>query len=50
MLRPGGERDFSDAISAAYRQEFGIYPSIYACVPSPGAGELTNSETIPQAS
>jgi galactokinase len=48
MLRGDDRQNFGDAISAAYRQEFAISPSIYPCVPSPGAGELKSFETIPQ--
>jgi galactokinase len=47
LLRPDAVDGFGKAISAAYRQQFHAAPAIYHCLPSSGAGEVKNFETIP---
>jgi galactokinase len=47
MLRPAALPHFNEAIVQAYEREYKITPEIYPCVPSEGAGELKNLETIP---
>ena len=47
MLHPHAIDGFQEEIAAAYRQRFGRTPDVYRCEPSSGAGELTNSESIP---
>jgi len=49
MLRPDAVAGFESAISAAYQREFQVAPAIYRCIPSAGAGEVKNLETIPPA-
>lgn len=49
MLRPEAVAGFTERISEAYQREVRIVPEIYPCVPSEGAGELKNLETIPGA-
>jgi galactokinase len=40
LVRPESVSEFSERITVEYKQEFGITPSIYACKPSAGAGEV----------
>jgi galactokinase len=47
MLRPAAAERFSQLIAEAYKSEWQITPEIYPCVPSEGAGEIKNLETIP---
>jgi galactokinase len=47
MLRPEGVAHFDEAIREAYERRFKITPEIYPCIPSEGAGEIKNLETIP---
>jgi galactokinase len=49
MLRPEAEERFRADIAAAYAGKFGVQPRIYPCIPSAGAGEVENFETIPPA-
>jgi galactokinase len=47
MLRPDAESRVRESIARAYEERFGIHPAVYGCIPSAGAGELKNLETIP---
>jgi galactokinase len=47
MLRPDAEPAFRSAMAEAYKDRFGIEPPMYDCIPSEGAGEVKNLETIP---
>ena len=47
MLRPEAEAYFRGEIARAYERQFGVHPAMYECVPSAGADEIMNLETIP---
>jgi galactokinase len=47
LLRPDAAACFREEISSAYERRFGVLPLMYDCVPSQGAGEVKNFETIP---
>ena len=47
MLRPDAFDEFARKTEAAYQSRFRIKPPIYRCVPSAGAGELTDFAGIP---
>jgi len=47
MLRPDATHRFREEIAKEYEGQFGIHPAIYDCIPSQGAGEVKNVETIP---
>jgi galactokinase len=47
MLRPKAVAGFRREIARAYENEYRITPAIYDCVPSQGAGEVKDFETIP---
>jgi galactokinase len=47
MLRPDAVRHFTEVVSGRYRETFSVQPAFYPCVPSSGAGETKNPETIP---
>ena len=49
LLRPGAVDGFRAAVAEAYRRKYATVPSIYDCLPSAGAGEAKNFETIPSA-
>jgi galactokinase len=40
LVRPEDVAEFSERITEAYKQKFGITPTIYPCKPSAGAGEV----------
>ena len=48
MLRPADVPDFRREIARAYESEYRITPAIYDCIPSQGAGEVKDLETIPR--
>ena len=43
MLRPDAVGRFSEEISRAYHERFGITPTVIECKPSAGAGEVTGT-------
>jgi len=47
LLREEAAAKFRDRIADAYHQQFHVIPKVYACIPSAGAGEVKNFETIP---
>jgi galactokinase len=47
LLRAEAVAGFRDAITQAYRSQFGVTPQVYSCEPSDGAAEVKISETIP---
>lgn len=47
MLREDAAGRFEAAVGDAYRRQFGVEPTVYRCIPSAGAGEVNNFETIP---
>ena len=47
LLRQDAAARFRDQIAQAYHLQFQVVPRIYSCLPSAGAGEVKNSETIP---
>jgi galactokinase len=47
MLRPEAVAGFRSEIARAYEGEYRITPAIYDCVPSQGAAEVKDLETIP---
>ena len=49
LLRSDAVDGFEHFISRAYQQKFGVKPAVYRCVPSAGASEVKNLETIPAA-
>jgi galactokinase len=46
MLRPDAVERFASEIESAYDAQFRVKPRIYRCIPSAGAGEVKNLETI----
>ncbi|HOK46644.1 MAG TPA: galactokinase, partial [Bryobacteraceae bacterium] len=40
LVRPQNAEEFSEKITAAYKERFGITPAVYRCKPSAGAGEI----------
>ena len=47
MLRPDAVPGFRREIARAYEHQYGITPAIYDCLPSQGAAEVKDFETIP---
>jgi galactokinase len=47
MLRPGTAGNFRRQIADVYERQFRVTPQIYECIPSAGAAEVKNFETIP---
>jgi galactokinase len=47
MLKAEAAPGFVAKIARAYEAQFDIAPQIYRCIPSPGAGQVKNVETIP---
>ncbi len=49
MLRPDAAPRFREDLAQAYHREYRVTPAMYDCIPSQGAGEIKNLETIPPA-
>ena len=49
LLHHGAVAHFRREITRCYQQQYGITPETYDCVPSQGAGEVKEFETIPGA-
>ena len=49
MLRPDAAPRFREDLARAYEREYRVTPAMYDCIPSQGAGEIKNLETIPPA-
>ena len=49
LLRPDALDAFENAMANAYARKFGVTPAMYRCIPSDGAGEVKNFESIPPA-
>jgi len=47
LLRPDAVPRFTEKIAHAYEKQFHVTPRIYRCIPSAGAAEVKNLETIP---
>lgn len=47
LLRPEAIGEFSRHIETAYQERFRIKPQIYRCIPSNGAGEVTDFAALP---
>ena len=50
VLRPSAIERFRETIAGAYSRRFAVIPAMYECIPSAGAAELKNLETIPPVS